>query len=132
VFDLSPEKILFLGVIAIMVLGPDRLPQAARTLAKVLHQFRTASGSLQSEMRDVLAEPRRAVNDAISDLGLPTDFSVPRVPTARNLLTHVLDPPPERSEALTNGVSHLEASTLDGAAVEASYPGATPDDPSLN
>jgi sec-independent protein translocase protein TatB len=125
VFDLSPEKILLLGVIAVIFLGPDRLPSAARTLAKVLHQFRTASGSLQAEMREVLAEPRQAVTDAVGDLGLPTDLGLPRIPTARSLVTQALSPPPASSRI-------VEASSTNGASVEGSSPGAPPDDPSHN
>jgi sec-independent protein translocase protein TatB len=130
VFDLSPEKILLLGVIAVIFLGPDRLPSAARTLAKVLHQFRTASGSLQAEMREALAEPRQALTDAVGDLGLPTDLGLPRMPTARSLVTQALNPPPPASGRL------IEASSTNGASVErsseGSLPGAPPDDPSLN
>jgi sec-independent protein translocase protein TatB len=130
VFDLSPEKILLLGVIAVIFLGPDRLPHAARTVAKVLHQFRTVSGSLQTEMRDALAEPRQALNDAVGDLGLPTDLTLPRIPTARSLMTQALSPPPTVPAAIE--ASTFEASTFDATSVETSSTGAPPDDPTLN
>jgi Sec-independent protein translocase protein TatA len=132
VFDLSPEKILFLGVIAVMVLGPDRLPQAARTLARVLHQLRTLSGSVQDEMRDALAEPRKALNDAVGDLGLPTDLGIPRMPTARGLVAQALNPPAIAADSRAAERHGVEASADDVAAVDISSPGLAPDDPSLN
>jgi len=132
VFDLSPEKILLLGVIAVIFLGPDRLPNAARSLAKLLHQLRTVSGSLQTEMRDALAEPRQALNDAASDLGLPKDMTLPRIPTARSLVAQVMSPPPAPAGATAVDATAIEASTVDATSVEASLPGVTPDDPSLN
>jgi sec-independent protein translocase protein TatB len=126
VFDLSPEKILLLGVIAVMVLGPDRLPKAARTLAKVLHQLRTASGSLQAEMRDVLAEPRQAINDAVGDLGLPTDLGLPRIPTARGLVAQALSAPID-ADSRSGAIPVAEE-----ARAELPSPAPPPDDPSLN
>jgi sec-independent protein translocase protein TatB len=127
VFDLSPEKILLLGVIAVIFLGPDKLPNAARTVARLLHQFRTVSGSLQTEMREALAEPRQALNDAVGDLGLPTDLTLPRMPTARSLVNQALGPPPTPA-----GAAPIEASTFDATSVETSSTGAPPDDPTLN
>ncbi len=126
-FDLSPEKILLIGIIAVMVLGPDRLPKAARTLAQVLHQVRSATGNLQSEMRDALAEPRQAINDAVGDLGLPTDLNLPRIPTARGLVAQALAPPPVSASSRT-----IEPSAASPSYVEAALPGVLPDDPSLN
>ena len=125
--DLSPEKIFVIAIFAIVVLGPDRLPRAARSLARVLHQLRTASGSLQAEMRDALAEPRQVLNDAVGDLGLPTNLAIPRVPTARSLLGQVLSSPAEPAESRP-----FEASGAGAASEDTSLPGALPDDPSFN
>ena len=130
-FDLSPEKILLLGVIAIVVLGPDRLPKAARTAAKFLHQVRAVSGSLQAEMQDVLAEPRQALNDAVGDLGLPSDLGIPRMPTARSLVAQALGPPPAESNGAAHGAV-VEASSTPAGSGETAPPGTPPDDPSLN
>ena len=38
-FDVSFSEILFLGVIAIIVLGPDKLPEALRHIAKFKRKF---------------------------------------------------------------------------------------------
>jgi hypothetical protein len=88
---------------------------------------RTASGSLQAEMRDVLAEPRQAINDAVGDLGLPTDLSLPRMPTARSLVAQALGPPPGEADRAA-----LETSTSRAGSEEAAPSGMPPDDPSLN
>jgi sec-independent protein translocase protein TatB len=126
VFDLSPEKILLIGVIAVMVLGPDKLPKAARTFAQILHQVRSATGNLQTEMRDVLAEPRQAINDAVGDLGLPTNMSMPRIPTAKGLVAQVLTSPVPAASR------DLGASAANVTSVEGPLSSALPDDPSLN
>lgn len=36
----SPVHLLFLGVVALMVLGPKRLPELARALGKGIREFR--------------------------------------------------------------------------------------------
>jgi sec-independent protein translocase protein TatB len=140
VFDLSPEKLLLIGVIALMVMGPDRLPKAARTLGRTLHQLRSLSGSLQTELNDALAEPRQALNDVVGDLGLPSSIpKIPKVPSARKLVTKALMAPADvgnrgalsaRSAASATALSTSEPSTPDGFAVDAMS--ALPDDPALN
>jgi sec-independent protein translocase protein TatA len=38
----SPLHLLFLGVVALMVIGPRRLPELARALGKGMREFREA------------------------------------------------------------------------------------------
>jgi TatA/E family protein of Tat protein translocase len=38
----SPVHLLFLGAVALMVLGPKRLPEVARALGKGMREFRQA------------------------------------------------------------------------------------------
>ncbi|MGH9122152.1 MAG: twin-arginine translocase TatA/TatE family subunit [Acidimicrobiales bacterium] len=68
--DLSPEKLLLLGIIAFVVLGPQRLPQVARTAGRWLSDLRRMSSKVQVEMRDALAEPREALSGAVQEMGL--------------------------------------------------------------
>ena len=68
--DLSPEKIFVVGIIAVMVLGPDRLPNAARTAGKMLAEFRRWSSTVQHEVTNAIAEPREALGQSVAELGL--------------------------------------------------------------
>ena len=119
-FNLSPEKIMVLGVFALVVLGPNRLPQAARTLARVLTEVRRMSGSFQSEVRGALAEPHDVLNKAVGDLGLPDLRS-----TVRTTVTDAVAP---FSQAATAATPPAPAA----AAAAAATPPPVPDDPSLN
>lgn len=40
----SPVHLLFLGAVALIVLGPKRLPELARALGKGMREFRQALG----------------------------------------------------------------------------------------
>jgi sec-independent protein translocase protein TatB len=68
--DLSPEKILVVAMIALMVLGPERLPQAARTAGKMLAEVRRLSATVQNQVTNAIAEPRDAVSQSADELGL--------------------------------------------------------------
>jgi TatA/E family protein of Tat protein translocase len=46
----SPLHLLFLGAVALVVIGPKRLPELARALGKGMREFREALG--EGEERD--------------------------------------------------------------------------------
>ena len=48
-FNISPLEIMVLLVIALIVLGPQRLPEMARSVGKGMREFRAA---LTSDSRD--------------------------------------------------------------------------------
>jgi sec-independent protein translocase protein TatB len=58
----APEVLVIL-VLALLVLGPERLPQAARTMGRWVGEIRKLTGSLQAEVRDVVDEVMRPVNE---------------------------------------------------------------------
>jgi sec-independent protein translocase protein TatB len=62
--SIDPEKLLFIFIIAVLVLGPDRLPQAARTMGRVLGEVRKYVSGFQSEVSNVLAEPKAMIEAA--------------------------------------------------------------------
>jgi sec-independent protein translocase protein TatB len=64
----GPEKLILLFVIALIVLGPNRLPQAARTLGHLMGELRRMSGGLQDEVKEALADPKDALTAAVGDL----------------------------------------------------------------
>src|SRR5579863_2740153 len=68
--DLSPEKIFVVGIIAVMVLGPDRLPSAARTAGRMLAEFRRWSAGVQHEVTSAIAEPRDTLGRSATEMGL--------------------------------------------------------------
>jgi len=50
-----PEVLVVL-VVALIVLGPSRLPDAARALGKAVSEFRRATSGIQAEVRDTFSE----------------------------------------------------------------------------
>ncbi|MGH9283687.1 MAG: twin-arginine translocase TatA/TatE family subunit, partial [Acidimicrobiales bacterium] len=54
--SIGPAEILVVLVIALVVLGPTRLPDAARSLGKAISELRKVSSGLQSEVRDAFSD----------------------------------------------------------------------------
>jgi sec-independent protein translocase protein TatB len=50
--SLSPAKLLVILVVALIVLGPDKLPHMARQLGAFWHDIRLWRGRIESEVRD--------------------------------------------------------------------------------
>jgi sec-independent protein translocase protein TatB len=121
VFDLSPEKVLLVGLIALIVLGPNRLPQAARTLGRFVGQLRTMSASFQSEVRDAIGEPSDALGATVAGLR-PGEIRK----SVRDAVTSTLAPPPTPAPQVTPSPS-LRSNGSNG-----SVSPTAPDDPSLN
>ena len=46
-FGIGVTELLVVFVVALIVLGPDQLPKVARTLAKVVGEFKRASDDLR-------------------------------------------------------------------------------------
>src|SRR6266851_9646423 len=56
-FDFSPEKLLLIAAVALILVGPKRLPAIGRTIGRWLGDMRRATGSIADEMKEGLAEP---------------------------------------------------------------------------
>lgn len=56
-FNIGPAELMVVLLIALVVLGPSKLPDAARQVGKALGQLRSLSSGFQAEMRDALKEP---------------------------------------------------------------------------
>jgi len=54
----SPVHLLFVGVIALLVLGPKRLPEVARALGKGVREFRETVNGTATEVFSGEVEPQ--------------------------------------------------------------------------
>jgi sec-independent protein translocase protein TatA len=55
--SIGPAEILVVLVVALIVLGPTRLPDAARSLGRAVSEFRRVTSGFQSEVREAFADP---------------------------------------------------------------------------
>ncbi|MDA2805945.1 sec-independent translocase [Nocardiopsis suaedae] len=53
-FNIGMGEFLVLGLLAVLVFGPDQLPKAAKQVGSVLRQLRRMADSAKSDIRDGL------------------------------------------------------------------------------
>ena len=56
-FNVGGPEVLIILVVALVVLGPSKLPEASRSVGKAMAEFRRMSTGFQTELRDALNEP---------------------------------------------------------------------------
>ncbi len=56
--SIGPVEILVVLVVALLVLGPQKLPDAARAVGRAIGEVRRYTSGFQDEMRDAFAEPK--------------------------------------------------------------------------
>jgi TatA/E family protein of Tat protein translocase len=73
-FGIGPMELVVILVVALLVLGPKRMPELARTLGRGLNEFRRASNDLrQSLALDDLQNDLRAGMSGVGSIHKPGD-----------------------------------------------------------
>lgn len=65
-FNLSGSEIVFLLIIGLVVLGPEKLPNALRKAGRLYGEFKRVTSGAESEFRSVFAEPLREFQETAS------------------------------------------------------------------
>lgn len=139
----GPEKILLLAIIALVVLGPTRLPAAARTAGKWVAELRKLTSRFQEEVSGALAEPKDALTAAVGDLrnevggwrnemaGLTSSITTSTAPTTWSSASNGTIQSPSETPAVP---STPVAESVSRATAMPGLPllPPVPDDPSLN
>jgi Tat protein translocase TatB subunit len=93
VFGIGMTELLVILVIGLLVLGPKRLPDLARSLGRGLAEFRRASTEMHKELLDVAEEVR---SEPLDDGASSKKADAPAVPPAPTVEP---EPTPEREGA---------------------------------
>jgi sec-independent protein translocase protein TatB len=62
-FNLSGSEIVFLLLLALIVLGPEKLPDAVRRFGKGYAEFKKMTTGFQTELKSALDEPMREMRE---------------------------------------------------------------------
>jgi Tat protein translocase TatB subunit len=55
-FGLSFTHLILLAIIALVVLGPEQLPEVARTIARLLNEWKRATSDIQNSLTNTLRD----------------------------------------------------------------------------
>jgi sec-independent protein translocase protein TatB len=127
--DIGWQELFFIGIIALIVVGPKDLPRVLRTVAHFVRKARGLAREFQGGVADMVREAEldeikrkvdgssrsieKTMKDAVDPTGsLTADFD-PSGPPAR----------PAETEAVSDGSSPIEAATEGGVDAEAASDG---------
>lgn len=112
-FDVSFSELMLIGVIALIVIGPERLPKVARTVGHLL-------GRAQRYVSEVKSDIQREID--LKEIG---DLKNQMQDAARSVQTSMEDSVGELKSTLDESVGSL-ASTVDEARAAIGHAGSTP------
>ncbi len=117
-FNFSGSEIVFLLLLALIILGPEKLPEAVRKFGRTYAEFKKVSNGFQTELRQALDEPVREMRETAELFKQAATFDVLKdeQTTAAVQQQVVPDGPPDPGPG-----------TAAPLAADATSPGATPD-----
>ena len=66
VFNITGGELVIIAVLALIVLGPDKLPDFIRRAGRVYGEIKKMSTGFKTEFRDVIDEPVREMQDTVN------------------------------------------------------------------
>jgi sec-independent protein translocase protein TatB len=104
VFGLSFGELVIVAILALVLLGPDRLPEAAKTIGKTLKDFKKATDGLKDQIETELYSAEKSIEKYVNAPDVPP---VVAAAAARSLQPAV--------PATAENVPGLEAALVDPA-----------------
>lgn len=83
-FNIGGGEFLVIAIIALIVLGPQRLPDAARQVGKAMGELRRLSSGFQSELKSAFDESERSAAPTRDVLGATPSPSEDEAPGRAN------------------------------------------------
>jgi sec-independent protein translocase protein TatB len=115
VFNLSGSEVIIILILALVILGPDKLPDAMRRAGRTWAELRKLSDGFQAEVRKGFEEPTKEVKQAADAVRKAAAFpskklhynplkdAPPKLPEGESVADpdpgEVAAPPPEASAA---------------------------------
>ena len=67
-FNLSGSEIMFLLIIGLVVLGPEKLPDAVRRVGRLYAELKRMSSGVQTDLRKVMDEPLKEMMNTTNSM----------------------------------------------------------------
>ena len=116
---LQPTHLIFIFVVALLVLGPKRLPEVGRSLGKGIRDFRGALSGLEEETSDVRAHMTTPINTNPAPV-TPATVTPEAEHQADTVATQVMATPSPAPDTVPIDAHAVETAAVDAARVTAS------------
>jgi sec-independent protein translocase protein TatB len=117
-FGLSFAEIVIIAVLALVLLGPDRLPEAAKTIGKTIKDLKRSTDGLKEQIETELYRSEQSLEKLIKAPDVPPVSAAAMSATGR--------PPAPAPTATAQNVPGLEAALVDTAPAPEAPAEATP------
>jgi sec-independent protein translocase protein TatB len=117
VFNLSGSEVIVILILALVILGPDKLPDAMRRAGRTWAELRKLSSGFQEEVRKGFEEPAKEVKRTADTVRKAASF-----PSKKLHYNPLKDPPP----TLPEGESVADPDPAEASTEEVSASAATP------
>ena len=119
-FDMGFTEMMLIGIVALIVIGPERLPGVARTAGKYFGRLKRFMTTVRAdveqelradELREILAQQQRELDtlkDSISETGKELGDEAAAVGKAGEELAASLEDDPQRSETAKAATAKAE------------------------
>ena len=113
-FDIGFSELLVIGIVALIVIGPERLPRVARTLGHLFGRMQRYVTDVKADIsREMEMEDLRRLKETVEDAARSIQGSVEReVSETRSEIDRIAEaanPVPEQSSAETRPVAAAAA-----------------------
>lgn len=112
-FDISWGELVAIGIVALIVIGPQQLPGALRGLGRTVNKLRSMAGEFRGQFDDAMREAElQDVAKDVADLKTAASGGFNPVDTIRNEIRNAVDGLKDKASQAT-GMSEAEAALLD-------------------
>src|SRR6478672_239743 len=122
-FDISWGKLVIIGVVALLVIGPKELPAVLRQLGQMMAKIRRMAAEFQGQFQDAMREAEMA------DLKKQFDETTSSLQTAASSMASALDPTPIKNEMERLVQDSIKDPMQLDSSVATSTPATPPTDP---
>jgi sec-independent protein translocase protein TatB len=113
VFNIQGSEMIFLLLVALIILGPEKLPDAVRKFGRLYGEFKKMANGFQGEIRSALDEPMRELRDTANLVRDAARFDImgssPQADTAAEPGSAVPATPVATEPGLNFGSAHPRA-----------------------
>lgn len=73
-FGLQPTHLILIIIVALIIFGPQRLPELGRALGRSIREFQTASKEMTDSFNDAVSDkPKASDTPKVSENGVPAE-----------------------------------------------------------
>ena len=114
-FDIGFGKLALIAVVALLVLGPERLPRVARTAGALIRRARNSWASVRAEIEREIAtdDLKRSIREVADAVDIRADVNAAANSIHEGVRKPMTDAKPESTKIATD--DNAEPAVVDGA-----------------